>query len=225
MRSFERQSLTDQLMDAIISSIQNGELQRGQKLPPEADLADSFRVSRNTLRSALKLLDTFGIIESIHGQGTFVSENAIQRIPNIEVLHLLSDNDDLQDLLDARLVLEPGIARLAAERRTEKDIDALSGNLDSFISSQHNGPMFHILVSEAARNPVVHGYLQAVFQKLVYSPYPLLQEQLLSNQYHEEVREHREILDAIIDRDGNAAQELMLMHLKRRFRLIITKEA
>lgn len=225
MQEFERQSLTKQLMNAIISSIESGELATGEKLPPEAELAESFHVSRNSLREALKTLDTFGIIESLHGQGTFVSRNAIQRIPNIEVLQLLSDNDDLQNLLDARLVLEPGIARLAAVRRTDADIDRLSESLDTFVSNSHGlSSMFHIRVSEAANSPVLHGFLQTIFQKLIYTPYPLLQEKLLVDQHDDEIREHKEILDAIIEGDGDAAQELMHMHLKRRFKLITERD-
>lgn len=224
MKGFERQTLTKQLMNAIVSSIESGELATGEKLPPEAELAESFRVSRNSLREALKTLDTFGIIESIHGQGTFVSQNAIQRIPNIDVLQLLSDNDDLQSLLDARLVLEPGIARLAAIRRTDTDIDRLSESLDTFVSNSHGlSSMFHIRVSEAANSPVLHGFLQTIFQKLIHTPYPLLQEKLLTDQHDDEIREHREILDAIIEKDGDAAQELMHMHLKKRFKLLTEK--
>ena len=107
MRAFERQSLTKQLMDVIIANITSGDLPVGEKLPPEAELAETLHVSRNTLREALKTLDTFGIIESLHGQGTFVSAHAMQRIPNIEILKLLSADHDVQSHLDARLVIEP----------------------------------------------------------------------------------------------------------------------
>ena len=221
IQSVKRTSLAKQLIDEIIASIRSGELPVGKKIPPEAELAELMQVSRNSLREALKTLETFGIIKSVHGQGTFVAENAIGRIPNIEVLHLLSDNNDLQILLDARLVLEPGIAKLAAEHRTDKDIDALSSSLETFVGPDTDlNDMFHIRLSKASKNPVLHGYLQAIFQKLVHTPYPLVQEKLLPEQHEEDLREHRELLDAIIEQDGDAAQELMRMHLKRRFRLL-----
>ncbi|MBQ7341475.1 MAG: FadR family transcriptional regulator [Oscillospiraceae bacterium] len=221
IQSVKRTSLAKQLIDEIIASIRSGELPVGKKIPPEAELAELMQVSRNSLREALKTLETFGIIKSVHGQGTFVAENAIGRIPNIEVLHLLSDNNDLQILLDARLVLEPGIAKLAAEHRTDEDIDALSSSLETFVGPDTDlNDMFHIRLSKASKNPVLHGYLQAIFQKLVHTPYPLVQEKLLPEQHEEDLREHRELLDAIIEQDGDAAQELMRMHLKRRFRLL-----
>lgn len=225
MRSIKRPSLAKQLMDEIIRSIESGELAPGTKMPPEAELAEALQVSRNSLRETLKTLETFGIIQSVHGQGTFISANAIQRIPNIGVLQLLSDNDDMQSLLDARLVLEPGIVKLAAERRTDDDIDALSASLDTFVSSNHGlGSMFHIRLAEAAKSPVLYGYLKAVLQKLIYTPYPLLQEKLLADQHEVEIKEHQELLDAIVDQDGDSAQELMHMHLKRRFKLLLGSE-
>ena len=221
MRAFERQSLTKQLMDVIIANITSGDLPVGEKLPPEAELAETLHVSRNTLREALKTLDTFGIIESLHGQGTFVSAHAMQRIPNIEILKLLSADHDVQSHLDARLVIEPGLARLAAERRTEEDIDRIERSIDTFLDSSHSiENMFHMRVAQAAKSPVLCGYLQAVCQQLVHTPYPLLQTRLLADYHESEVREHREILDAISDQDGSAARDLMHMHLKRRFKLM-----
>ena len=221
MRAFERQSLTKQLMDVIIANITGGDLPAGEKLPPEAELAEHLHVSRNTLREALKTLETFGIIESLHGQGTFVSASALQRIPNIEILKLLSADHDVQSHLDARLVIEPGMAKLAAERRTDEDIDRIEHSLDLFLDSSHSiEGMFHMRVAQAAKSPVLYGYLQAVFQQLIHTPYPLLQTHLLADHHEIEVREHREILEAISDQDDSAARDLMHMHLKRRFKLM-----
>ena len=221
MRTFERQSLTKQLMDVVIDNILSGDLPAGDKLPPEAELAEQLRVSRNTLREALKTLETFGIIESLHGQGTFVSVNAMQRIPNIEVLKLLSASHDVQSLLDTRLVIEPGMARLAAERRTEEDIETISGSIGLFLDSAHSlESIFHMRVAQAAKSPVLYGYLQAAIQQLIHTPYPLVQANLLPDYADNEIREHQEILEAICDQDSIAARDLMHMHLKRRFKLM-----
>jgi len=221
MRTLERQSLTKQLMDVLIQNICTGDLPAGEKLPPEAELAEQLRVSRNTLREALKTLETFGIIESLHGQGTFVSAAALQRIPNIEILKLLSENHDVQSLLDARLVIEPGMARLAAERRTEEDIEIISESIGLFLDNAHDlESIFHMQVAQAAKSPVLYGYLQGVFQQLVHTPYPLVQAKLLPDYADNEIREHKEILDAICDQDSIAARDLMYLHLKRRFKLM-----
>ncbi|MBE7041510.1 MAG: FadR family transcriptional regulator [Ruminococcaceae bacterium] len=221
MQTFKRQSLTKQLMDVILANIESGELPSGEKLPPEAELAEKLQVSRNTLREALKTLETFGIIESIHGQGTFVSAKAKLQIPNIGILQTLSSSDDIQSLLDARLVIEPGLAKLAAERHSDDDIDAITESIDRFVNNSHNlETNFHMQIAAAAHSPMLYGYLHAVYQKLVHTPYPLIQERLLPDQHDDEVREHKEILYAILEHDGSSARELMYLHLNRRFKLM-----
>ncbi len=225
MQPFKRQSLTKQLMDAIVTNIESGNLPVGEKLLPEAELAEHFQVSRHTLREALKTLESFGIIESIHGQGTFVSAKAKQQIPNIALLQILTENDDVHSLLDARLVIEPGLARLAAKRRDDADIDAMTNSITLFVNDAHRlENLFHIRIAYAAQSPLLYSYLYAVYQKLIHTPYPLLQERLLQDQYNDEVREHKEILDAIIDQDDIAARDLMYLHLNHRFKLMNTSD-
>lgn len=221
MRTFERQSLNRQLMDALLENIESGHLPAGEKLPAEAELAEQLRVSRNTLRETLKTLEVFGIIESLHGQGTFVSAYARQRIPNIEVLRLLSGNHTVQSLLDARMVIEPGLAKLAAERRTEADMDAIQGSVHAILGTDHPlEDLFHMQVAKAADSPVLYGYLQAVYRQLQGTAYPQLQEKLLTDYADHEMREHQEIFESISSQDGDTARELMTMHLRRRFKLM-----
>ncbi len=225
MRTFHRQSLNQQLMDVLIQNILSGDLPIGQRLPPEAELAEHLQVSRNTLREALKTLETFGIISSVHGQGTFVSPNAHQRIPNIEIIKLLSQSHDAQSLLDARLVIEPGLANFAAERRTEEDLERIGASVGVFLNQEQGlETLFHMQVAQAAGSPVLYGYLQAVFQQLLHTPYPLVQEKLFTDYASSEVREHREILEAIADQDGASAHNLMYLHLKRRFKIMSAAE-
>lgn len=225
MHSFKRQSLSKQLMDTIVSGITANEFPIGEKLPPEAELAELFCVSRNTLREVLKTLEQFGIIESIHGQGTFVSKDAMQRIPNIEILQILSESADVQSLLDARIVIEPGLAKLSAERRTDEDIDLISESIGFFVNNSNSlDSIFHLRVAQAAQSPLLYGYLQAVYKKLIHTPYPKVQELLLPDEYDTEIYEHKEILDAIIDKDGTTAKELMHLHLNRRFKLLTEKD-
>lgn len=221
MKSLQRQSLNQQLMDVLIANILSGDLPAGQKIPPEAELADQLRVSRNTLREALKTLELFGIIESFHGQGTFISVQAKQRIPNIDILKLLSRDHDVQSLLDARLVIEPGLAALAAQRRSEEELDTIGRCIGVFLDEEQGlENMFHIQLAKAAKSPVLFGYLQGVFQQLIHTAYPQLQKKLLPDYRETEIREHREILEAITEQDALAARDLMHRHLKRRFRLL-----
>ncbi|MEA4965513.1 MAG: GntR family transcriptional regulator [Oscillospiraceae bacterium] len=225
MQSFRRQTLNQQLMDAIVGAIQRGELPAGTKLPAEAEMAASYRVSRNTLRETIKILEVFGIIESLHGQGTFISEFAQQRIPNIQIIGVLSENRSVQALLDARMVVEPGLAELAAQRRTEEDL-ALIANSEAVLlcgsSAVDPQRLFHLRVAAAAKCELLSSFLELLFQQLLHSPYPLLQDSAAADYNAEEVREHREIFESIVAGNGAEARTRMARHLRNRFDLLYT---
>ena len=222
MQPFKRQSLNDQLMALLVQAIRSGELAPETKLPPEASLAAMFRVSRNTLRETLKTLEVFGIIESRHGQGTFVSEYALQRIPNIQIIRLLSENQSVQALMDARLVVEPGLAALAAERRTEADITAISESKHIILRSgcEDIRTLFHMQVALAARCDMMSSFLEMLFLQLLHSPYPALQDSVTEDYNAAEIQEHQLILECIVVGDAAGARDRMSRHLKNRFDLI-----
>lgn len=222
MQPFKRQSLNDQLMALMVQAIRSGELAPETKLPPEASLAATFRVSRNTLRETLKTLEVFGIIESRHGQGTFVSQYALQRLPNIQIIRLLSENQSVQSLMDARLVVEPGLAALAAERRTEADIAAISGSKHIILRSgcEDIRTLFHMQVALAARCDVMSSFLEMLFLQLLHSPYPALQDSVTEDYNAAEIQQHQLILERIIAGDAAGARDRMSLHLKNRFNLI-----
>lgn len=225
MQPFKRQSLNEQLMELLVSSIVRGDLPAGSKLPPEADLASDFGVSRNTLRESLKILEVFGIIESRHGQGTFISEFAPKRIPNIQIIQLLSENQSVHALMDARLVVEPGLAELAAQRRTDEEIDRIRASLGMIFRGETRQvqDLFHMQVALAAKCSMMSSFLEMLFLQLQYSPYPALQDSVTADFNAAEIREHELILESIIDRDGTEARARMARHLRNRFDLIYQK--
>lgn len=225
MQPFKRQSLNEQLMQTLTEAIVRGELPAGGKLPPEADMAAGFGISRNTLRESLKVLEVFGIIESRHGQGTFVSEFAHQRIPNIQIMQLLSENRSVHALMDARLVVEPGLAELAAERRTDGDIEAIRESLGMIFRGENRNvrALFHMQVARAARCSMMSSFLEMLFLQLLHSPYPALQDSVTADYNAAEIREHELILESIMDRNGPQARTRMAQHLRNRFDLIYQK--
>ncbi len=225
MQPFKRQTLNEQLMESLTAAVVRGDLPAGMKLPPEADMAASFQVSRNTLRESLKILEVFGIIESRHGQGTFVSEYALQRIPNIQIIQLLSENQSVQALMDARLVVEPGLAELAAQRCTDTDIENIRKSIGAIFraGNQNVRQLFHMQVAFAAKCCMMSSFLEMLFLQLLYSPYPALQDNVTEDYNAAEVAEHAQILESIIARDGAQARARMTEHLRNRFDLIYQK--
>ena len=226
MQPCRRQTLNEQLMDMIVSAIQNQELPAGSKLPPELEMASGFAVSRNTLRETLKILEAFGIIESLHGQGTFVSQQAMQRIPNIQIIRVLSQNQSVQSLMDARLIVEPGLAELAALRRSDAQLVQLEESIGVLFQTGvvDVKRLFHMQVAGAAHCEIMSSFLEMLFLQLLHSPYPMLQDNVAEDYTATELREHRQILQAIADRDPRAARERMEQHLQARFEMLYARE-
>src|SRR5215469_13723890 len=100
----------------------DGILRPGTKLPPERELAAHFKVARSSLRPALKVLEIMGVIQQKVGDGSYLNRDAssVLSVP-MDFLFLLDDTS-AQELTELRLLMEPGLARLAAERATAEDI-------------------------------------------------------------------------------------------------------
>src|SRR6056297_3219907 len=117
------------LYESIVKQIQHlineGDLIPGQKLPPERELAEELNVSRTSIREALRALEMMGYLESKVGVGggTFIKEITIDNIISPFSKVLLKNDDFIVELLEVRLFLEIESARLAAMRRTDKDIE------------------------------------------------------------------------------------------------------
>lgn len=224
MQPLGKQNLHKLMVDQFIKSILSGELKPGQKLVSEIDLASDFQVSRNMLREAMKTLEVFGVIESRHGQGTFISEYAKQRIANIGFAQTLAKNHSLSSLLETRIVIEPGLAEFAAQRRTDEDIDMLQGSigttLNNYNSIDSDKPMFHLAVAKASKCETLEKYLESIFLQLLYSDYPLMQEKMIGKYLEREIDEHQQILERIVSGDSAGARQLMYLHLVARFNLI-----
>src|SRR2546426_10557506 len=109
-------------------------------MPGERDLAKRFGVSRGSVRDAFRMLETIGLIETRHGQGTFPQELDVDRLV-VPLASVLSYRHDLQDeLIDVRRMFEPAVARFAAKRGTEEDLAELDRILDAQRRKPKTGP-------------------------------------------------------------------------------------
>src|SRR3954462_1835981 len=149
--------------------IVRGELRPGQRLPAERELAVQLGVSRPSLREAIRALIALNILESRHGEGTFVSslEPELLSEPIDFLLHV--NDDALMSLFEARRVLEAGVAALAAERATDLELAELDdfvkagrskvGDAEAFID---HDVQFHQQLRILARSPVLASLLSSV---------------------------------------------------------------
>ena len=122
--------IAEEVADRIRELMLDGTFPAGDPLPSERHLAERFGVSRGSIRDALRTLETIGLVETRHGQGTFPLELSVDRLV-APLASVMSYRADLQDeLLDVRRMFEPAVARVAALRATEEDLADLQRILE-----------------------------------------------------------------------------------------------
>lgn len=213
--------VSTQIAEQIRSSILAGEFNPGEKLPPERELAEMFGVSRPSVREALNILTSSGLVETYQGGGTLVRslvENTAA-MPLSELIRI--DGDRALDVIEVRKGMESWTAWYAATRalpedirRLEAVIEGMRKNLEELKHSEDFDAHFHMLVARATHNVVWSHMMQSIFEAMqefqrdVWRAVYLTEEdqRLLFNH-------HLKIYEMIRDRDADGARGAMLEHL------------
>lgn len=208
----EKLTLSDRLVQQIEDRVLEGQLKPGMKLPTEASLAEQFGVGRTTVREALKVLESRGLVERSHS-GTFVADVAASNLAKPLVSYIVNRTNASREIYEARKALEVQIAELASQRATEEDLDKIEAEIlaaERLRADQHGAHLaadiaFHLAVADAARNAVlleiysvVLDVMQRVFARVYDRAHPELFKWAASN--------HRSILEALRNRDSETAK-------------------
>lgn len=213
----QAKSLIEQTSEAILNYIITNNLATGDKLPNEYKLAEEVNVGRSTLREAVRTLVSRNILEVRQGSGTYVSENT-GIVDDPLGFSFVKDTLKLtEDLFEIRYLLEPRVAGLAATNATEEQIQELDRiRLDieekmGTFSDKHfeKDIEFHKLVSEMSGNVAMSNIVPVINQSIsLYNDY------YTSDHIKDEtVVSHREIVDAIRNRDPILAEDVMRIHI------------
>lgn len=151
------QRLSEKIQDAI----EKGGLKVGDKLPPERALAETFGVSRNSVREAIRTLSEQGILKSRHGDGTYICGSDLAPLTAALLNAVDTEGKSFDHIMEFRLVIEPSIARIATARHSaeqlhqlkiivcDQQLKLLHGENDGELDAQ-----FHTLLAAATGNPV-----------------------------------------------------------------------
>ena len=216
LKAVEKRRAYQDVVSQILTLIKSGKLKKGDQLPTERDLAESFKVSRTTVREAIRSLESTKMVESRQGNGTYILANKDIEVQNL-CSALFNERDDLMDIFHVRNIIEPSIAQLAAERATPAEIKELEAIVDQHEANLIAGSptidtdtAFHMALAQAAKNRVLGRLVNALIDLLAESR----QEALQSGRRGEEsLKGHRNILTAIEKGDGAAAKDAMRLHL------------
>ena len=127
----------EDIVGQVQALIQEGVLKPGDRLPPERELAERLRVSRSSLREAIRALELRGLVVSRPGAGTFVSTESVETILSVIAASINGSGGYLSDIFEVRHLLEPKIAALAAERWTAGAVSLPSPSSSVMVSLSH----------------------------------------------------------------------------------------
>ena len=209
--------LTGSLIQLFKRLIGDGVLSPGDRLPPERELAELLGVSRSSLRPALKVLENLGIISQRVGSGTRLNPAAASILAEPLQFLILLDGIDTQELMEARLIVEPELAARAAERASAEEqaalrasierMEAAAGDPDEFVKCDLE---FHQAVFRAAGNRVCAMLFSVVHQSL--EELVRYTSELVEPEHT--IRFHRRIFAAIRRGRPEAARQQMREHLE-----------
>lgn len=138
----KQRDVTRDVISTFKTLMAEGSLVPGQRLPAERDLSSSLRVSRSSLRQALKVLDIMGVISQRVGDGTYVNPSAVSILFEPLEFLILFDGITFHELMEARVIVEPELAARAAARATEKEVAVLGRTLAAMDENRQDRRQF-----------------------------------------------------------------------------------
>jgi DNA-binding FadR family transcriptional regulator len=210
------------IAERLAADIRAGRPGPGERLPSERELARRLEVGRASVREAIAALALRGVLETRPGSGSFVAPGALDRIaPGAE---LTANDAGPFDLLEARLLLEPGVAALAARRalrddETERLLDAMdAAAAEGDRAGWNDGDRcFHRRIAALTGNPVLLGLADRIAALMDQPLWQRLRDDSIARPGRARVHaaEHRMIYEAIVDGDAGAASFYSTQHLER----------
>lgn len=216
-KPIERRGLVQEIADRLIAAIREDILKPGDKLPPERVLKEQFQVGRSSLREAIGALTIMGMLEAKPGRGTYVSELSATLVPAGQGARMDLTRAKVEEVIEARQLLEEGIASLAAGRAETDDISQLERALEVMKANVANRRRFiradvefHICLAKAAKNAIFVDLISLLRSRIQIWMEEAIQVPGLAQSG---VSRHQRILEAIAAHDPSAAREAVARHL------------
>jgi GntR family transcriptional regulator, transcriptional repressor for pyruvate dehydrogenase complex len=213
----QKKSTTSIIVKKLLDLLRDRSLKPGDRLPPERELAEIMKVSRPSLREALKSLETMNIIRMRQGSGAYVNKLEPESVAeHLDIVFNL-DSTLYHDLYAARRVLESAIARIAAENITDEELAAIEENVSKAANSVQAPQEFleldfqlHSLILKASKNRVLPVFIQSI-NKLNL----MMREKTNSVESirRSTLRDHQKILEALKSKSPEMAAKAMEEHL------------
>lgn len=218
----QRKSAVETVIETVRDLLINKQLKRGDRLPNEIELTKRLATSRGTLREAMKILSSFGIIEIKRGNGTFISHSMSDRLFDHLVFQMILSDTDKKKLTELREMIEIGIVKLVISNATDEDIarirdayDLMAGSLgrpDSESESMTELDLrFHHAVGMATKNELI----RKVYEFTLDLVEPSIRETYRhSDNKLNALKAHEDILKGLVARDRERAEAAVRESIK-----------
>lgn len=219
LRAIKKTRIHEEVFSQIHQLIREGRFKAGDQLPAERELADTFKVSRTSVREALRALESQGLVVSRTGTGNFVADLPVESLIGPLARLLIDEKKALADVFEMRKLIEPHIAALAAERATPNDIAQLKkivAKQSAAVSRGETGveadAELHFSIGRATRNQALQKLVAGLMEMLSRSR----EESLQTDERRESsIDAHRRIIAAIEKHDKARARSEMLRHIQQ----------
>jgi GntR family transcriptional repressor for pyruvate dehydrogenase complex len=217
IKPITKTSISDEIVDQIMSLIAKGDLKPGQRLPSERELCKNFGAGRSSLREALRCLCILGVLHARVGEGTSVALDGGKFLGKIVEWRVFTEKHDIENLMEVRIALEGVTAASAAIHSSEEDLLKLNDLLAKMETALKDEKRFaaldlefHVTLAEASENflivdlvAMIRGQLEKALSRVL----------LLPNARPLSLKEHVLIVNAIKRHDPEAARAAMQSHL------------
>ena len=210
-------ALSVKIADQLTEMISKRRFLPGDKLPNELELAEELQVSRTTLREALRILSTRGLVEARRGIGTFVTESRSVHA-DYDVLKIQNTNVTARELYEMRLMFEPQAAYYAALRASDEELETIFryGELDEEMIRRQD-PLwdeseqkFHNSIASATHNQFITALLP-IFNRAIHQGIMLANESPEVSEMT--LHDHRILMQYLRDRNPEGAKTAMYLHI------------
>jgi len=224
LKAARRNRLYEEIIAQIQNLINSGNLKSGDQLPPERELAEIFKVSRNSVREAIRALEEKSILQSRPGDGTYVvipeEKSLIEPLADA----IQKQKDKLQEIFQFRRLIEPQIAYLAAESASDEDIVKFRGILEEQERQIRAGEnaiepdvQFHLSLAKSVKNSLLMRVVEILNDALRESRAEYVQSK---TRQELSLSAHFKVLEAIEKRDPRLAWKEMNEHLVNTERVV-----
>lgn len=209
-------NVTEQIIEYFKKNIKSGNWKIGEKIPSENTLTRELGVSRSSIRQAVIYYVGIGVLESVHGKGTFLVDDEVDEQSNANRI-TAEDCRNTENVLEFRRIVESEACYLAALHSSEELVTKLQKYLDVMVNSKEDiakfvnaDISFHRTIAKAAGNPLLEKSLNRIFLENKRS-------QTLTRKvfgYNHGIHFHQEIISAIKAQDAEKARKSMYEHLQ-----------